>query len=684
MKLRILLLFLAVTFLLPACTENPVPEEQIPEEQVPDEKDPEETKPPIIQGGDFSEGSEEFWTKVRLQSQAYEESYMTIDDGVLAISFPENTNIGFYQPIELKAGATYKFSADFESAGGCTSGRFFFCISQREPYEGEYFEEDWGMYAMTDAWAGASSGRNLKDPLSGVMPEISGGVGNDMARNGEFTPTTSGQYYFVIAAATWSGVIESITVDNIEIVLIDEGPGDEPGDGDENWHEDATAILAPRSHEPAFVEPGGKFTVELRGAHAALNNQWKSVLKNDLHEWDVEIKSFSPGKIHHGTEDGVKLEIAVPASIPPELMELVIYTPSGTKYRAVRAVSIVPDFEESFYIIHQSDQHMTVDNAVEPGGKSSTTWGNGSKQALQWLTPIVYVINPRFVLHTGDNAHIYNEADSWAGLRGGEDRLLKFMEGLSGYQVPTILITGNHDIGYTSYEKNLEWRKVYFQNIGRTTFSFTMGSFYFLGNEWTNSQFLSWAKEDYFKHYNNPAIKYKLLASHYYDGIDANTTIAPAEKPADLLLVGHIHTTRVVQQEPYPVLAVATAQEYQRSAFFFFERTLAGWSTAQPASHANGVNVHRLVGDWGDPTVAPTFSVENDGTAESNSVSINNKLPFNFYNGRVRFLMKKGEYSVSGGEILATYDYDNGSKTAVLVKVNIKQSGVTQLSIGKK
>ena len=689
MKLRFLLFFLAVTLLLPACTEEPIPEEPVTEEPgIDDEEDdeddeePEEEGPPIIQGGDFSEGSEEFWTKVRLQSDEYDESFMTIADGVLAISFPQSTNIGYYQPIELKGGATYKFSADFESAGGCTSGRFFFCISQREPYEGEYFEEDWGMFAATDAWAGASTGRNLQVPLSGVMPEISGVVGNGMARNGEFTPTRSGQYYFVIAAATWSGVIESITVDNIEIVLIDEGSGEE--DEEQNWHEDATAILVPRSHDPAFIEPGGKFTVELRGSHAGLNNQWKAVLKNDLHEWEVDIKSMSAGKIHHGIEDGATLEIETPGHIPPELMELEIYTPAGTKFYAERAVSIVPDFEESFYIIHQSDQHTTIDNAAEPGGKSSTTWGNGSKEALQWLDPIVNVINPRFLLHTGDNGHIYNEADSWAGLRGGEDRMLRFMDGLSGYRIPTILITGNHDIGYTNYDQNREWRDVYFRSIGRTTFSFTMGSFYFLGSEWTNSQFLPWAKDDYLRHYNNSAIRYRLMASHFFDGMDANTTIAPADKPADLLLIGHNHATRTLQRDPYPVLSVGAAQDYQRGAFFFFDRSGAGWSTEQPANHANGVNVHRLVGDWGAPTVAPTFSAENDGTAESNQVSINNTLPFNFYDGRVRFLMKKGEYQVNGGEILATYDYDEGSKTAVIVKVDIRQSSVTNLSINKR
>lgn len=451
----------------------------------------------------------------------------------------------------------------------------------------------------------------------------------------------------------------------------------------QNSTNDVTSILSPRSHNPSFVEPGGTVVIELRGSHATLDTGWKSILKNDLHEWEVEIKSLTPGKIHHGTEDGSKLEIEVPAHIPPELMELVILDSSGTRYRAARAVSIVPDFEESFYILHQSDQHMTIEKAVEPGGKSSKKWGNGSKDALQWLDPIVNLINPRFVLHTGDNTQIYHEADSWGGIEDAEARMTRFIDGISGYQVPTVCIPGNHDIGFPDYIENREWRKVYHRTIGKTVFSFTMGSFYVLGSEWTNPEFSAWAKQDYLLNYTNPAIGYRLLASHYYDGPEANTTIAPVEKPADLLLVGHIHRTRVLQEDPYPVLSVAAAQDYQRGAFFFFQRTPSGWTTVQPASHANEVNVHRLVGDWGAPTVAATFSVENDGTAESNQATIDNSLPFNFHNGRVRFLMRKGNYNVDGGEILTTYDYDEGSKTAVLVKVGIKESGITQLSINK-
>ena len=451
----------------------------------------------------------------------------------------------------------------------------------------------------------------------------------------------------------------------------------------QNKNIDKTSILTPRSHNPAFVEPGGTFVVELRNSQATLDPQWKAILRNDLNAWEVVIKSLTPTKIHHGTENGAILEIAVPSSISPELMELIIYTPFGIEYCSARSVNIVPNFEEDFYILHQSDEHLTIDKAVEPGGKSSKKWGNGSKEALQWLAPILNIINPRFVLHTGDNTQIYHEADSWGGIKEAEKRMERFIEGLSEYHVPTVCIPGNHDIGFPDYIENQAWRKVYHKTVGKSAFSFTMGSFYFLGSEWTNSEFSKWAKEDYLMHYTNPRIKYRLLASHYYDGLEANTTIASLEKPADLLLIGHNHRTMVLQEKPYRVLSVGAAQDYQRAAFFNFQRTPQGWHTKQPLSHANEINVHRLIGDYGLPTVTAEFLVDNNGTAESNRVTITNKLPLHFYNGRIRFLMKKGNYSVDGGDILSTYHYNEGNKTAVIVKVNIQENSITNLSIEK-
>lgn len=444
---------------------------------------------------------------------------------------------------------------------------------------------------------------------------------------------------------------------------------------------EAFDIWAPRQHNPEFAEPGEKISVELKGTANLINDEWTVKLKNDLRSWQGEEVSASWGKVHHGTENGWQVTVTLPSDIPPELMKLVVRHGSGLEAVSRRSVYIVPDFEEDFYIFHQSDQHITENYAVEPGGKASTTWGNGSKEALMWITSAVNLANPRFVLHTGDNMQIFFSADHWCGYEEAILRVNRFFDGMSGYSVPTVVTTGNHDIGYSNYLNYDKWRKQYTRQMGQRAFSFRMGSFYVLNSEWTTTDFLDWAKSDYAASYKDPDIAYRLIASHYYDGLDGWTTVAGEEDPANLMLVGHNHRTRTIQTKPYRVLSVETALNHQKAAFHEFKRTKNGWLAPWVEKHADGKNVHALVGDWGKPKLYEEYTHTNDGTIRSNTVKITNELPHDFYNGRVRFLMAGGRYRTDGGEILAQYDFDNGSKTAVLVRVNIRKNDVTRVEI---
>lgn len=443
-------------------------------------------------------------------------------------------------------------------------------------------------------------------------------------------------------------------------------------------------IVVPRPHNPAFAEPGGTFDVEVRALSGLSATGWEATLRNDLATWRCDVKQVEQAAVFLGTEQGWVLTIRAPKEISPELMELVLTHESGVSGVSSRSVSIVPDFEQDFYIVHQSDQHLTLRDAVEPGGKASKKWGNGSMEALTWGGPILNLINPRFVLQTGDNMQIYNEPDSWCGLEEGIRRMERFIEGLSNYQVPTVATTGNHDIGYTNYVEIDRWRNAYRKHMGQRVFSFRMGSFYVLASEWTDTTFTRKLTEDYRKTWKDPTIAFRLVATHFYDGLQAPTTIATEDYPCDLTLVGHIHRTRILQEEPYPVLAVGAAQQHQRAAFFDFRRTETGWRRTRPDSHAEGTNVHQLIGDWGKPTVSIRFEHANDGSTSSNTAVITNKLPYRFYDGRVRFLMEKGDYQVVGGDILAMYDVEGHNQTAVLVKVDLAESSDTNLAVLKK
>ena len=104
----------------------------------------------------------------------------------------------------------------------------------------------------------------------------------------------------------------------------------------------------------------------------------------------------------------------------------------------------------------------------------------------------------------------------------------------------------------------------------------------------------------------------------------------------------------------------------------------------QQTTRVNNVDVFTLFGDWGSPgKVRSSFLAANDGTQTQNTATIINSLPQNFYNGRIRFLMNRGDYRVAGGVIEAQYDYAGGAKTAVVVKVNVVKNAVTTVSISK-
>ncbi|MEX0686970.1 MAG: metallophosphoesterase [Balneolales bacterium] len=441
-------------------------------------------------------------------------------------------------------------------------------------------------------------------------------------------------------------------------------------------------IWVPRQHNPEFVEPGGVFSVELKGASDLDKDGWTVSVHNDLKSWSASVESTEWGFIQLDTEEGWRLKVSIPNDISPELMELKIQHTSGLESSSRRSVHIVPDFEEDFYILQQTDQHITNEKAVVPSGKASAKWGNGSMEALQWITESVNLANPRFLLDTGDNSHVYNEKDSWAGIEEASLRVARFYEGMAGYTVPSVVTSGNHDTGWETYVQFDEWRERYKREMGQTAFSFRMGSFYVLSSEWPLEEYYDWMLSDYTKAGEDTTVDFRLIVSHHFDGLDAGATVAREDNPADLMLQGHTHRTFVVMTEPYPVLSVQTAQDYQRAAFYDFKRTKNGWTSPEVATHANEVNVHRMVGDWGESKLWAEYSQPNDGTARSNVVEINNTLPHNFYDGRIRFLMVNDrEYSVRGGDILSQYEYDKGKKIAFVVKVNIPENGNLKVEI---
>ena len=442
----------------------------------------------------------------------------------------------------------------------------------------------------------------------------------------------------------------------------------------------AVDIWLPRQHVPAFVQPGSNFIAEVRGASNLPTGGWSASISNELGAWTCSVSSATYGTIHQGKENGWRLPIAVPTNAPPELFTLTVSNSNGGATSRVRAVRVVQTLNEDFYILQLTDQHVTAADATLANGNHRS--GNGSTDALRWSAPVIDLINPRFLLITGDNNQLYNSATDMCGTGGlteATNRVRLYYGALQQFSVPSVIVDGNHDIGYSSYTNSVVWRAGYEDLVGQRVFSLRMGSFYLLGNEFTYDDYLTWAKTDYNAACADPSVKYRLIAQHYPASW---VQVAYSTNPCNLMLVGHSHLTQTYQTTPYPIQVSGTSQDHQKASFYSFKYNTGKWSCAQATNHAEGLNVWRLFGDWGsNAAVAATFTRTNNGTQSSNTASIVNTLPQDFYHGRVKFLMAHGTYTASSGTIESQYDYNKGTSTAVLVKMNIRSNATTVVSV---
>jgi hypothetical protein len=460
------------------------------------------------------------------------------------------------------------------------------------------------------------------------------------------------------------------------------------------------ALWRPRFATPAIVAldstTNREFTAEvLASAHA---KGWTVTISNDLRAWDCPVVSSQYAKANRGTQPGWLIKASVPAGASPELCTVVV---SSSEFTSVQnqAVSIAPNFTNDFYILHLTDEQIVNEKHNNPSGQYYNSVGTAEE--LYWMQEPVNLINPRFVIITGDQIDYNGALDGWNnwanwGYAPGQHRTFNaketttiqnrliqmYKEGHRGYRVPYVEAPGNHDV--PPVDKVLKgsttkWHSVavpiYEREFGQRSWSFHMGDFYVLLHDWTERSLKTWAEQDYAAALRDPAVNYRLIGQHF------NTDQAFVPTNCDLMLIGHGHTTATLQTSPYYIYEDGPTFKYGAAGFFNFRRATNGWLCDQTASPRDKTkDVWHLFGADGNPKSVRSNRPDPMNIAES-SVSIINDLPQNFYDGRVRFVLPKGTYSALNGSILAQYVCRNGSKTAVLVKVAIPASGTTTVNV---
>ena len=472
------------------------------------------------------------------------------------------------------------------------------------------------------------------------------------------------------------------------------------------------ALWRPRLATPALVALDApadrRFIAEIRASSAATG--WGVTISNDLSAWTCPVVSAVHATINRGTEPGWQLTVSVPTNAPPELFTVVVSSSESVSVQS-QALSVVPAFATDFYILHMADEQIVQEFHNSPSGQ----WYNGvgTAEEFNWEKEPLNLINPRFVMATGDDIDFngcldaYNNWGNWGKLYGTnynyrpsgkryftaaetsaiEAKLTDLYFKYHVFRVPYVECPGNHDVPPGAkplkapsppdipwHERGASFYETYW---GQRSWSFRMGDFYVLLHDWTERSLKSWASSDYSAASNDPTIKYRLIGQHF------TTDQAFLPSTCDLMLVGHGHGTATLQSSPYYIYENGPAFRYGTCGFFNFRRVQHGWTCDQTtAARDTAKDVWPLY--TRDGVTRRLRSNRPDAmNIPASSVTITNDLPENFYDGRVRFVLEKGAYnSITNGTILAQYDCDSGRKTAVLVKVNIPASGTVTVTLG--
>ena len=468
-------------------------------------------------------------------------------------------------------------------------------------------------------------------------------------------------------------------------------------------------LWRPRLATPAIValdsDKDRQFTAEVKASASARN--WSAAITNDLKEWPCKIVSAAYATIDNNSQPGWRIRISVPAGASPELFTLVVACNECTAVQP-QAVSVIPDFATNFYILHITDEQIVNQFHTDPSGqyyKMVGTW-----EEMKWMQQPVNLINPRFVMITGDQIDFNGALDGWNNWANWgytpkgkklfsvdetsnlEVRLSEmYLDCHTGYNVPYVETPGNHDVtppGKLLSGTNLDWHPIsvgiYEKFFGQRTYSFRMGDFYVLMHDWSDANLRDWAATDYQAAVQDPTIKYTLIGQHYHAKWDGAPTGNYPFTPenCDLMLIGHGHRTLTVQASPYYIYMDRAAFFWGTAGFFNFRRTDDGWSCDQTTSLRD--EKKDVWGLFTDNGAAGKVRADQPDTRyiTNSSVTITNDLPEEFYDGRVRFVLPKGNYDqVSQGNILAEYNCLGNTRTAVLVRVDIPAKGSITVSI---
>lgn len=474
-------------------------------------------------------------------------------------------------------------------------------------------------------------------------------------------------------------------------------------------HGIAGHIVYPWRATSSIVERGTSFYV--------LYNNLKSlpidsvILKGPFNQVALGIDSINIGKFEfdHYTEMSVnnRIWVNVPQTAPEELYDLIIYS-GGQTHKSPKSVHVVDAFRPSHTFIHITDLHMTrqwVGTAEEGYAKEL--------ELFDGFVEVANIIAPDFILITGDNIMEYTmfDADStgWNGVRvyEGDQRPLveeKYknlfygshgFSGIYGLNSPSFLIAGNHDFhgipirGY-HLEKATQWNNMMGKRVHGFAYADTrvilsddsLGETeYEIPASAPMSGIQGKVHEEWLEEQGAGSIR--VFAQHKHNPID---TMFMDRNNINILLNGHSHSpyheyigsTPTLNSRPGVICRSGEINNWEQNLGFFrifyidgdtFEYTQPLRFCTNPTDHYENFDLNLTL----------HFQKPNDGSSSTNEATITNSFDVDLPGCKIRFVMQKGQYEVSGGMIQQVIETADKTVVDVYADVNSNDHQVVHI-----
>lgn len=402
-----------------------------------------------------------------------------------------------------------------------------------------------------------------------------------------------------------------------------------------------------------------------------------------------------------------KITVRVPLSVPEDLYNLNIFSCGHTHVSPV-SVKVIREYHLRHRFIHISDPHISR--------QWEGTADEGYAKELELFDRFVEVANiisPDFIIVTGDLIHHYTlfDADStgWGENKkynpedkpGVEEKYRNYFDGAQGFSgigglnSPVFSLPGNHDfygIKGTDYmAKALQWNqfcglRVYGFSYGGTRVLVADDSLGDPVKDIPDNRPMSGLQGKVLENFlaEKGTGDLRIMAQHRPDRID---TAFLNRNKISLLLNGHRHnpsqeyvgSNPTLSSRPGAVCRSGEIKNWKETLGFFRIFTVNRDSLTytpplriceNPTLTYNQLKMNLTL----------SFLKPNNGKASANEAVITNLFDSGLPECKIRFVMKKGDYLVTGGRVLQTITNDSVTVMDVLTDVGSKSARKVEIN----